>query len=238
MTSTARGLPLRTGRHGTDRRVTRQGVREALLVCGIAAAVLYAAMIWGIRYQGYSPVSQTVSELSAWGVSTRTTWLVLGLLYDALVVGFGIGVWTSARGTRSLRIAGGLLIAHGLVCLAWPLASMHQREVLAAGGATSADDWHLVLAMVTVALMFGVMAFGAVASGSWFRLYSIATIVILVASGALTSADGSRVQEDLPTPWVGLWERINITVFLLWIVVFALLMLRRRDDPGSASRRG
>jgi hypothetical protein len=54
----------------------------------------------------------------------------------------------------------------------------------------------------------------------------------------LTSADGSRVQEDLPTPWVGLWERINITVFLLWIVVFALLMLRRRDDPGSASRRG
>ncbi len=47
-------------------------VRKPLLVCGIAASLLYGVMIWVIKYEGYSPISQTVSELSAWGVSTRT----------------------------------------------------------------------------------------------------------------------------------------------------------------------
>ena len=136
-----------------------------------------------MRYQGYSPFSHTVSELSAWGVATRPAWLVLGFLYDALIIGFGLGVLAAAGRQRSLRIAGGLLIAHGLVCLAWPFASMHRREVLAAGGATAADDWHLVIAMVTVALMLAAMACGAVAFGVWFRLYSIATIVVLLTFG-------------------------------------------------------
>ena len=161
-------------------------------------------------------------------------------------ISFGVAVITprwlyvlaAATGRRSLQIAGGLLVAHGLVCLAWPFASMHRREVLAAGGATAVDDWHVVIAMVTVALMFGVMASGAVAFRWWFRLYSFATIVVLLAFGALTSAAGSRVRNDLRTPWVGLWERINITVFLVWVVVFAICLLRGGVDDGPGPSRG
>jgi hypothetical protein len=40
--------------------------------------------------------------------------------------------------------------------------------------------------------------------------------------------DGPRIAANLPTPWVGLWERINIGVFLLWVVVLAIALLRRR----------
>jgi ABC-type spermidine/putrescine transport system permease subunit I len=69
--------------------------RTLLLVCGIAASVLYAAMIWVIRYDGYSPISQTVSELSAWGVSTRSLWMALGTIYEALMIAFALGVWAS-----------------------------------------------------------------------------------------------------------------------------------------------
>jgi hypothetical protein len=29
---------------------------------------------------------------------------------------------------------------------------------------------------------------------------------------------------NLPTPWIGLWERIDITVFLLWIVMLAAVL--------------
>jgi Protein of unknown function (DUF998) len=202
---------------------------KPLLVCGIAASLLYGAVIWVIRYNGYSPISQTVSELSAWGVSTRPLWMVLGTLYDALMIAFALGVWASARGKRGLRIVGGLLIAYGLLGSLWPFASMHRREVLAAGGETLADTAHLVLTMVTVALMFAAMAFGAAAFGLWFRFYSIATIVILLAFGGLTTSNAARVAANLPTPWVGLWERINICVFLLWVVVLAIVLLRNRD---------
>jgi hypothetical protein len=205
-------------------------LRKPLLACGIAASLLYGALIWGIRYNGYSPISQTVSELSAWGVPTRPIWMVLGTLYDALMIAFALGVWASAAGKRSLRIVGGLMIAYGLLGLLWPFASMHQRAVLAAGGETLADTAHLVLAMVTVALMFAAMVFGAAAFGLWFRLYSIATIVILLAFGVLTTSDAARVAANLPTPWAGLWERINIMAFLLWVVVLAIVLLRDQGD--------
>ena len=201
-------------------------MRKPLLACGIAASLLYGAMMLIIRYPGYSPMSQTVSELSAWGVSTRPLWMVLGSLYDALMIAFALGVRASAGGERPLRIVGGLLMAYGLLGLAWPFAAMHQREVLAAGGGTLGDTGHLVLGAITVALMFAAMAVGAAAFGMRFRIYSIATIVILLAFGALTTANASRVAANVPTPWVGLWERINIGVFLLWVVVLAIALLR------------
>ena len=79
-------------------------------------------------------------------------------------------MWASASGRRSLRIASGLLFAYGLLGVAWPFASLHQRELLAAGGGTLADTGHLVLSMVTVVLMFAAMAFGAAAFGLQFHL--------------------------------------------------------------------
>jgi hypothetical protein len=87
--------------------------------------------------------------------------MVLGTIYEALMIAFALGVWASAGEKRLLRIAGGLLFLYGLLGLAWPFAAMHQRQVLAAGGDTVADTAHLILAGVTVALMFAAMAFGA-----------------------------------------------------------------------------
>ncbi len=63
---------------------------------------------------------------------------------------------------------------------------MHQREVLAAGGKTWSDSLHVVLGGVTVFLMFLTIGFGAAAFGKRFRVYSIATIVVLLLFGGLT----------------------------------------------------
>jgi hypothetical protein len=52
---------------------------------------------------------------------------VLRTLWEVLIIAFGLGVWASAAGERTLRIAGGLLVAYGLLGLTWPFASMHQR---------------------------------------------------------------------------------------------------------------
>lgn len=47
---------------------------KALLFCGIASSLLYGAMIGAIRFEGYSHISQTPSELSAIGAPTRSLW--------------------------------------------------------------------------------------------------------------------------------------------------------------------
>jgi hypothetical protein len=77
--------------------------------------------------------------------------------------------------------------------------------------------------------MFAAMGFGAVAFGTRFRVYSIATMAVLIVFGALTSLQAPAVQADLPTPWVGVWERINIGGFLLWVIVLAVMLLRQPD---------
>jgi hypothetical protein len=201
-----------------------------LLVCGILSSLLYVAMniIVPMQWEGYSIVSQTVSELSAIDAPTRPLWVMLGTVYGVLVTAFGCGIWVSARHNRSLRIVGALLIVDGILGFAWP--PMHLREVLAAGGGTLTDTMHIVFSAVAVLLMMLSIGFGAAAFGKRFRLYSIATLVVLVAFGALTGVEGPRVAANLPTPWIGVWERINIGVFMLWVVVLAVTILRGGDN--------
>ena len=201
--------------------------RKVLLVCGIASSVLFALMIWAVRYPGYNPFSQVPSELTAIGAPTRALWTRLGWIYTALEAAFGFGLWKWAGPHRAVRVVGGLILAHASLGLLWPFAAMHQREVLAAGGGTLSDTVHVVLGGVTVFLMFLAIGFGAAAFGKPFRHYSIATIVVLLTFGALTFIEAPRLQANLPTPWIGLWERINISVFLLWVAVLAAALLRR-----------
>jgi hypothetical protein len=223
--------------------MSERPIRSTLLACGIAAPALYVAMILftGLLWDEYSSASQTVSELSAIGAPTRTLWIVLSVVYIALVVAFGFGVRLSGADNRALRVLGAVLIASGVVGIFWP--PMHQRAVLAAGGATLTDTLHLVWTGITGVVFTGAIVAGAAAFGARFRLYSVATVVIMVASGALTGRDAPLMQANLPTPWIGVWERLNIVAFMLWMAVVAIKLLcrgrfGRTDHTAGASSSG
>jgi Protein of unknown function (DUF998) len=197
-----------------------------LLACGIVASLLYISMILAIRYEGYNPISQVPSELTAIGAPTRALWAWLGWVYMALTLAFGWGVWKSAGTNRPLRVVGALLLLSGLLGLLWPFAPMHQREVLAAGGGTFGDTLHRILGIATVLLFVVTVGFGAAAFGPRFRFYSIATLVIAFAFGMLTGLESPRLAANLATPYIGLWERISIAVYMIWLIVLAIALLR------------
>jgi accessory gene regulator protein AgrB len=205
--------------------------RRFLLFCGVLASLIYIAMNIFIPplYEGYNWVTQIVSELSAVDAPTRPLWFPLGIVYTLLVAVFGWGVFKSARQKRSLRTAGILLFLHGIVSLTW--SPMHQREVLAAGGGTFTDTWHIVMSVITVSLMFLTIGFGAAAFDKGFRFYSVATILVFIAFGVLTFAEAPNVDKNLPTPFIGLWERINIAAFMVWLFVFSVILLRAEKRP-------
>ena len=213
-------------------------IRKGLLVCGIVSSLLYVAMnvFVPMRYEGYSSASQTVSELSAIGAPTRPLWVLLGVAYTVLVAAFGWGVWASARRNRPLRVVGGLLVAYGVIGLAWP--PMHLREVLAAE--TNADRHH------AHRLRDGDRS--PHAARDWIRGRGIRKTVPPLLHrdpgdpGRVWRLDRTRMrhgsQANLPTPWIGVWERINIGVFLLWVVVLATMLLSARDTAPVAGRQG
>src|SRR6185436_16194669 len=91
------------------------------------SSLLYAAMnvVVPMVAEGYSSVSQTVSELSAIGAPTRNFWLWLAIPYSLLMAAFGCGVWLSAGRNRRLRVAGVLIITNAVIGIFWP--PMHLR---------------------------------------------------------------------------------------------------------------
>lgn len=197
--------------------------RKVLLICGMLSSLLYVAMNIFVppQFEGYNSVSQTVSELSAIGAPTRAVWIPLGAVYTLLFTVFGFGVRMSAYQNHRLRVVGSLIIVYGVISLAWPFAPMHLR-----GEAfTLTDATHITLGIVTILLMMAIFSFGAAAFGKWFCFYTIMSIVIFIVFGTLTGIDGPKIAANLPTPLIGVWERINIGVFMLWVIVLTIILL-------------
>lgn len=209
-------------------------IRKVLLTCGILSSLLYAAMnlFVPMQWDGYSLASQTVSELSAIGAPTRRLWLLLAIPYTLLAAAFGWGVWLSAAHDRRLRVVGSLMIAQAVIGVFWP--PMHLRG----GEFTLTDTLHIIFAIATVLTFMLEIGFGAAALGKRFRLYSIATMMIFVVFGALTGLNGPRIAANLPTPWVGVWERVNIATYLFWVVVLAIILLRAQVEQLPRSLGG
>ena len=204
-----------------------------LLTCGILSSVWYLAINIFVPQASpdHSFLNHTVSELSAIGAPTRTLWLMAVAPYTLLFALFGWGVLRAGDRNRALRITGWIILVYSAFEVYWP--PMHTREVIAAGGGTLTDTLHLVWAAVTVFLFFITMVAGAAASTRGFRIFTAVTAVVMVTFGVLTSIQSDGISQNTPTPLLGLWERINIGVFLLWVVVFSSLLLRQsRRSPG------
>ena len=93
--------------------------RKALLVGGVVSSLFYGAMIWGIRYEGYSLISQVPSELTAIGAPTERLWARLGPIYTLLVLAFGLVILYAAGFspfTRAHNAAHDTRHANGFPC--------------------------------------------------------------------------------------------------------------------------
>lgn len=205
-------------------------LRRSLLVVGILILPLYVVIniLGAMQWENYSFVSQAVSELSAIDAPSRPLLTRLGAVYDLFVFAFALGVWRSAGQKRCLRVAAVLLFGTVLVDILFRFAPMHMRGA----EPTATDTMHIVLTGAMVLFILLAVGFSAAAFGRRFRLYAIASIVLMLVSGAWTGLEARGVPTNRPTPWLGLAERITIGLFLVWLAVLAIALLRRgKTDP-------
>jgi hypothetical protein len=222
------GLPVLLAGIAGASLIPKRLVNNILMICGIASSLLYVAanIIVPMQWPEYSSMSQTVSELSAVAAPTRMLWIVICTPFTLLTLLFSVGIYKYAGDNRKLKIAGALLIAYSTLGILWPFAPMHLRATLAAGGDTFSDTMHLTLGAVTELIYFAALIIVALALDKGFRIYSFATLAVLLVFGTLTFIDAPKVSLNGPTPYIGLYERINIGVFLLWVVVLAMIRMR------------
>jgi amino acid transporter len=198
-------------------------LRRLLLACGILSSLWYVIINIYVptKYEGYDLLTFTVSELSAIGAPTRKLWVILVVFYPVLFAAFGFGVLQSASNNWRMRVVGLLIIAYCVFNIYWP--PMHQRGQQP----TLTDTLHIVWASVTVLFMMVMMGFGAGAFGKTFRIYTLASLSLHLVFGILTSLEAPNIPINGPTPTIGLWERINIGVFMLWIAVLSGIVIAR-----------
>lgn len=220
----------------------REFARRLLLACGAAYSLLYVLVndvVAASLTEGYSRFDQAISELSATGAPAKAFLTAVSPAFTALLIAFGVGVWLSAGRGRAVRVAGGLLVAHGLTSVLWLFAPMSRREVIGAGNATPSDALHLALAALTVIFILAEIGVAAVAFGRAFRVYSAATLVVIAASGISTGVLSAGLEAAQPTPWLGFLERVSIGGWLLWMVALAAVLwpLRPARQGRAASVR-
>jgi hypothetical protein len=191
------------------------------------AANVAGALVW----EGYSSTSQTVSELFAVDAPSRPLVVAILFAYNPLVIAFGWSVWSAAGPERRpLRVAGASLMGVGVIGFAGPFVPVHLRGV----EPTITDTLHVVTTIAIVICTMVAIGFGSRAFGRWFRAYSLATLVTLIVFGAWAALDGARLAANLPTPWLGVTERVNIGAYLIWVAVLAVRLLR--DEAAAADR--
>jgi len=210
---------------------TARKLRKALLICGILSSLLYVGtdILAGTLYAGYSFTAQAISELFAIGAPTSSLVVPLFTLYDLLLIAFAFGVWVTVAQNRALRVTALMIIgnaANGLVL--WLVFPMHMRGV----EPTFTDTMHVTLAAVGVIFVLLALVFGATAYRNWFRLYSVATILMLLVPGILVFLYVPQLAANQPTPVTGVAERISTYSYLLWQAVLAIVLLRTENGPG------
>ena len=209
-------------------------VRKILLICGIASSVLYVAADILVSWwdPNYSYRGQSFSELLAPGSPTRPLVLVLlAIPYGVLVTAFGVGVWASASRRGAGRITGAMLVGYALTgAVTGVFLSASTRETLEAGEETWRNNLHIPGTALSVLCVLLAIGFGSTLLGKRFRYFSYATILAIVVFGVWAGRQIAQMEENEPTPWMGIVERGNVYAIMLWVVVLAIDLLRAQKS--------
>ena len=199
-------------------------ITRILLIGGMLSSLLYIGtdILASCLYEGYSYSSQQISELSAIGAPTQHLWITMSFIWAPLVIAFGIGILQLSGPKRLVRMTGVLMAIYGIIGLLWNFAPMHQRGTVELTG----DTLHIIFAGLQVLMIILFIILGSGADGTGFRIYSILTLIALLVFGAWTGTAVSAIAEGQSTPWMGIIERVNVYLSMVWVFVFAVVLLK------------
>jgi hypothetical protein len=199
---------------------------KVLLFCGIIGSLLYAGtdILAGLLKPGYRFDSQSASDLSAFGSTTRPFVLLLNIIAGVLFIAFSIGIWLSADQNWLLRVTACLIA--GNVLLTFAAVTFYPIH-LDQGFNTFPNKLNVILMMIGLLLLVLAICFGAAANQNWFRYFSIGLILLFILAYLIGTRGSTPALFGDPGPSVGIQERSMFYLMLLWQALLAIVLLKR-----------
>lgn len=201
--------------------------KKLLFYCGIFGPIIFLLndIIGSIITPGFSPIINAVSELTQAGSENALLLSTLFLIAAIMLMVFGIGIVVHYKFEHSkLIFFGGIFII--LLGLFSALSGTVFPMDPFGGEATFAGNMHIILTGLNIILvvlaipMIGI-GFNRVKQWKSFRLYSIITVLVMIIFGASTSV---LIMNNIEM--LGLFERITIYAYQLWIFTLAFLLIK------------
>jgi magnesium-transporting ATPase (P-type) len=196
-------------------------------LAGALSAVVYAAhvIVGGILWQGYSHITQTISELTADGAPNASLLRVLTTVYGVLAIIFAAWLIFALRRAGAKRAA----IVGAILLFIMEFASLVGYGLFPLRGGTEIDPenmGHLIVTGIVVVCTIGsVLLVGiGLKRTVGFRALGVFSLVcagVIVVSGGIMPV---ALASNLPVG--GLIERINIFTLQTWVFVISIAMLR------------
>jgi len=190
---------------------------------GAVGVYLFATILGGFLFPHYSHISQAISELVGSHAPTRTLLNPIFLLYNLLLVGFTIGLYTKWNNKFTKLGAITLVILCIASILMWwfPMDSRGYP-------ATQNGLVHIILASIeslaTIIATF-LFGFGLKKKEHLLSKISITAGISLLIIGPIA---GFTVTQN--SPFMGFVERITIGIFLLWVFIFSIIILKKNEN--------
>jgi hypothetical membrane protein len=197
-------------------------------ILGMVAPIIYVfhVVYGGLLWAGYSHIRQPISDLSATGAPDRDLLQGILYIYGILLVIFTIYafLYFKKSDNKTIKVAMAIFITAQIVSISYGFFP----EDLSGAEATFTGTMHLVVTGLIVPLTIltpfvSGIAFRKIEGFRSLSLYSYITTAIIFFVGGLTVILMANKSEVF-----GLFERINIGSYQLWIFIFALKLFRRK----------
>ena len=209
-----------------------------LLWSGVVAGLLYTAIVvvGGVITPGYSHVTQPVSSLYESGSANGAAIALAFVVYNVFAVAFGIGVARFAKTIGGPRARAGIGAGVTLVLtgIAGAIDDVFPQDPIG-DPITTVGGLHIAFAGIAslttiVATVLAVAWLLARPNARGFSIYSIVSFAVILCSGPITAA-----QTAANSPQMGLFERITIFTFVIWMLALSAYLAMRRGNPQFAS---
>ena len=200
-------------------------LRKTLLYCGVVAPILYVitAIVGAALRNDYSHIVNAISELLSNGAPNKAVLDVVFNIYNALLLAFAVGGYIAVKNAaRVCRIAMGIFIGIQVLSFSWGFFPMDPlgAETTFAGTMHNVLGGIVAFATILMPLLMGLGFRKLNGSNSYSTYAFISSFIIFVSglTGVILSAQGFLV--------FGLFERITIGTYEVWILVTALKLLK------------